>query len=181
MQTWIYLEITAFFLQICSGAFFLLYVQLRGLFGKKTHVPDDEDQRHNSDSLSYYSHDIGWSNLIFVTLVIHVLAFLSNLDSDNQTASATKLTYSGIMIAGRVLQIYFFLPFRNARREHVPIPPKVWAGFTILEVVGLILVLTFKSYRGITAATSVVEVAVFIGQWAQHRVVMRRQAKKEEE
>jgi len=42
---------------------------------------------------------------------------------------------------------------------------KFWVVFGVIELVGLIITALFSSYRGITAATSIVEVFVFFGQY----------------
>lgn len=42
---------------------------------------------------------------------------------------------------------------------------KFWVVFGAIELVGLIITALFSSYRGITAATSIVEVFVFFGQY----------------
>lgn len=42
---------------------------------------------------------------------------------------------------------------------------KFWVVFGAIELVGLIITALFSSYRGITAATSIVEVFVFLGQY----------------
>lgn len=75
-RTWLFIEITGFHLQIFAAAFFLLYVQCRGMFGISLL---ETSQRHKSDALGYYMEDISWFNLIFVTLFIHAMSFHSNL------------------------------------------------------------------------------------------------------
>jgi hypothetical protein len=168
-RTWLFIEIAGFHLQIFAAAFLLLYVQCRGIFGL-TLQPTSE--RHKSDALGFYMEDIAWFNLIFVTLFIHAMAFQSNTVKGNKTSEDLKLIYSCLMFASRLLQLYFFMPLKDVHRKYHIISQKTWIFFAVLELIGLGLTFGFKSYRGITSATSFVELAVFFGQgaWYYRRI-----------
>jgi len=149
-------------LQIFAAAFFLFYVQLRGVFG---YALQPTSERYKSDALGFYMEDIWWFNLIFVTLAIHALSFHSNIAA-SATAEPGKLGYSALMFATRLLQLYFLLPLKDSKRQYRAVSHKVWIFFAVVELIGVGITLSFSHYRGITAATSLVEVSVFLGQYA---------------
>ena len=122
-------------------------------------------KRHTTDALGYYIEEIHWFNLIFVTIFIHIISIQSNLASYNQTSESMKFVYSGLMITQRLLQLYFLMPLKDSSNKFTNFPKKVWVGFACIEVIGLGITATFGSYRGITAATSIIEIFVFIGQY----------------
>ena len=159
-RTWLFIEIAGFHLQIFAAAFLLFYVQCRGMFGLTLQPTSD---RHQSDALGFYMEEIAWFNLIFVTLFIHALSFQSNMPKDNSTSEPMKLGYSLLMFASRLLQLYFFMPLKDLNRKYHIISQKTWIFFATLELIGLCITFAFKHYRGITVATSFVEVSVFLG------------------
>ena len=112
-RTWIFIEVSGFLLQIFSASFFLCYTQFKGMLGYNLQ-PDSD--RHKSDALCYYITEIHWFNLIFVTAMIHCISIQSNLASVNKTSEPLKFVYSGLMIASRLLQLYFLLPLKDSRR-----------------------------------------------------------------
>lgn len=69
------------------------------------------------------------------------------------------------MFGSRLLQFYFLMPLKNDKKEFIKVDNKVWTIFGVIELIGLCITATFSSYRGTTAATSIVEVLVFIGQY----------------
>lgn len=162
-RVWLFIEIAGFHLQIFAAAFLLFYVQCKGMFGKTL---QPTSKRHKSDALGYYMEDISWFNLIFVTLFVHALSFQSNTAEGNKTSEPIKLAYSCLMFASRLLQLYFFMPLRYVDLTYHVISQKVWIFFAVIELIGLGMTFGFSSYRGITTATSFVELAVFAGQAA---------------
>lgn len=76
-----------------------------------------------------------------------------------------KFVYSGLMLTSRLTQLYFLMPLKDQDHKFTKFNKKIWIGYSFVELVGLIITATFSSYRGITAATSVVELFVFIGQY----------------
>lgn len=138
----------------------MMWIQIKGILGRNI-VPDST--RHKSDSLAYYIEEIHWFNLIFVTAWIHLVAIQSNLVNHNETSEPLKLVYSGIMFASRILQLFFLTPLKDSRHKFKMIDNKVWIVFGIIELIGMCITATFTSYRGTTAATSIVEVFVFFG------------------
>lgn len=109
-RTWLFIEISSFLLQVFSGAFFLVQVQVKGILG--WNLSPDSD-RYKSDALGYYIQEVHWFNLIFVTGLIHAISISSNLEETTKTAEPLKFVYSGLMIASRVLQCYFLLPLKD--------------------------------------------------------------------
>lgn len=88
--------------------------------------------RHKSDALDFYMEDISWFNLIFVTLFIHAMSFDSNLPKDNKTAETSKLAYSSLMFAARLLQLYFLMPLKDKHRRYRTISQRTWTFFAVI-------------------------------------------------
>jgi len=86
-----------------------------------------------------------------------------------------KLVYSGIMIFSRLLQLYFLMPLYDYKRRYLRTDKRIWIIFGVIEVIGLGITATFSSYRGITAATSIVELFVFCGQFLYSYINVRIQ------
>lgn len=139
----------------------------------KTLVPDSD--RHKSDALGFYIKEIHWFNLIFVTGTIHAMSLQTNLQPTNKTSEPMKLVYSGIMIFSRLLQLYFLMPLYDYKRRYLRKDKRIWIIFGVIEVIGLGITATFSSYRGITAATSIVELFVFCGQFLYSYINVRIQ------
>jgi quinol-cytochrome oxidoreductase complex cytochrome b subunit len=97
-----------------------------------------------------------------------------------KTAETLKFVYSGIMIGSRALQLYFLLPLKDSQRKYKAIDSKIWIVFGIIEVIGLGITATFSSYRGITSATSIIEVFVFFGQYIYSQLNVAIQNKQDE-
>lgn len=151
---------------------------MRGVFG---YVLSGEIERYKNDALGFYMEDITWFNLIFVTMFIHAESFISNLPEDNKTSEYNKLVYSLMMFVTRCLHFFFLLPLHTAKRNYRNISQKVWIFFGVMEVIGIIITLTFKHFRGITGATSLVEVSVFFGQYVYWWFCYRNQDEVEDE
>lgn len=84
------------------------------------------------------------------------------------------------MFVTRLLQLYFLMPLKDVKRRYRQIPQTTWIGFAAVELIGLCITFGFKSYRGITSATSFVELSAFLGQYLYWWLAVRRQDENEE-
>jgi len=92
-----------------------------------------------------------------------LIAILYTAGGVNATFEPQKVAYSSLMIVGRLLQFWFFMPLKTPDGRFKKIEKKIWLMFGIIEGIGIIIALTWSSYYSITAATGIIELCVLIG------------------
>jgi hypothetical protein len=171
MRTYLFIELATFHLQIFAGAFFLFYIQCKGCWKGSTVQPTSD--RHKCDALSFYMQEISWFVLIFVATSIHFISFDSNLTAS--TSEPAKLIYSGVMIVARLTQFYFLVPLKDYYGDFKERSNWLWIIYGAVELIALMCTFGFKHYRGITTATSFIELSVFFGQYLYYTYNIRKQ------
>ena len=139
------------------------------------------DNRHKSDALAYYIREIHWFNLIFVTASIHMIAIMYSVLGINATFEPMKVAYSCLMVLGRLLQFWFFLPLKTPDGRFKKIEKKVWLMFAVIEGIGIAIAMFWSHYQSITAATGIIEISVLIGQFIYSTINVSIQEAEEKE
>lgn len=83
--------------------------------------------------------------------------------SQNESFEEVKAVYAFFMIFQRVLMLIFFLPRLDRHHRFRTISRKIMYLFIFLQLIGIVIILTWKDYKSITASVAIFEVIVFIG------------------
>lgn len=75
-KRWLLLEIVTFYCMQINTIIFLLYIQVRGIFGFKDNEANEDRFKH--DALDYYEQDIEWLSFQLVPIMVHSITLARN-------------------------------------------------------------------------------------------------------
>lgn len=112
-KMWMTMELFVFYSQLINTALFLMYIHLRGAFGFKN--IQENANRYKFDALDYYDMDIEWVSFQFVPIGLSLSGMLVTA-AIGRSVTSIDYTFMGVLLAGRVIQLFLMGQFRNQKR-----------------------------------------------------------------